>query len=137
LKTALVFFDAPALTKRHSGLTPFRDQKSLCSSCDSNEGTANIEELPHREALRFGRGPLEPHGPRQTIPPGASVSFTEDWYLLEHKFPVAGEEIDLEKLAARARRVNAACRAEVCEDGMDADFSFLLSQFQLFPILPM
>ena len=41
------------------------------------------------------------HGPRKTIPPGGSVSFTEDWYLLEHKFPGAGEEIDLEKQAAQ------------------------------------
>jgi hypothetical protein len=32
------------------------------------------------------------------------VSFTKDWYLLEHKFPVAGEEIDLEKLAAQVQR---------------------------------
>ncbi len=47
---------------------------------------------------------LEPHGPRKTIPPGGSVSFTEDWYLLEHKFPPAGEEIDLEKLAAQVER---------------------------------
>jgi hypothetical protein len=47
---------------------------------------------------------LEPHGPRKTIPPGGTVSFTEDWYLLEHKFPAAGEEIDLEKLAAQVER---------------------------------
>jgi len=47
---------------------------------------------------------LEPHGPRKTIPPGGTVSFTEDWYLLEHKFPAAGEEIDLEKLAAQIER---------------------------------
>ena len=47
---------------------------------------------------------LEPHGPRKTIAPGASVSFTEDWYLLPHKFPAAGEQIDLEKLAAQVER---------------------------------
>ena len=47
---------------------------------------------------------LEPHGPRKTIAPGGTVSFTEDWYLLPHKFPAAGEEIDLEKLAAQVER---------------------------------
>ena len=47
---------------------------------------------------------LEPHGPRKTIAPGASVSFTEDWYLLPHKFPATGEQIDLEKLAAQVER---------------------------------
>jgi len=47
---------------------------------------------------------LEPHGPRNIIKPGASASFTEDWYLLPHKFPAAGEQIDLEKLAAQVER---------------------------------
>jgi len=27
--------------------------------------------------------------------------FAEDWYLLEHKFPAAGEEMDLGKLSAQ------------------------------------
>ena len=44
---------------------------------------------------------LEPHGPRTAIAPGASVSFTEDWYLLAHPFPRSGESLDLEKLAAQ------------------------------------
>ncbi len=47
---------------------------------------------------------LEPHGPRNTIAPGASASFTEHWYLLSHAFPAAGESIDLEKLAAQVAR---------------------------------
>ena len=47
---------------------------------------------------------LEPHGPRKPIPTGGSVSFTEDWYLLPHKFPAAGEQLDLEKLAAQVER---------------------------------
>ncbi len=47
---------------------------------------------------------LEPHGPRNTIAPGASASYTEHWYLLPHKFPGAGEQIDLEKLAAQVER---------------------------------
>jgi len=32
------------------------------------------------------------------------VSFTEDWYLLSHQFPAAGEEIDLDKLAGQVER---------------------------------
>jgi hypothetical protein len=47
---------------------------------------------------------LEPHGPRQPIPPDGSVSFTEDWYLLPHKFPASGEQLDLEKLASQVDR---------------------------------
>lgn len=47
---------------------------------------------------------LEPHGPRSLIPPGGTVSFSEDWYLLPHPFPEAGGEIDLEKLAAQVER---------------------------------
>ena len=47
---------------------------------------------------------LEPHGPRNTIAPGASASFTEHWYLLPHKFPATGESLDLEKLAAQVER---------------------------------
>jgi len=30
---------------------------------------------------------LEPHGPRNIIKPGATASFTEDWYLVSHPFP--------------------------------------------------
>jgi hypothetical protein len=47
---------------------------------------------------------LEPHGPRNEIPPGGRASFTEHWYLLPHKFPGVGEQIDLEKLAAQVER---------------------------------
>jgi len=43
---------------------------------------------------------LEPHGPRNTIAPGASASYTEHWYLLSHAFPAAGESIDVEDLSA-------------------------------------
>jgi hypothetical protein len=47
---------------------------------------------------------LEPHGPRNDIAPGASASYVEHWYLLPHRFPAAGEQIDLEKLAAQVER---------------------------------
>jgi hypothetical protein len=44
---------------------------------------------------------LEPHGPRNTIEPGQSASFKEDWYLLRHPFPAAGGQLDLDQLAAQ------------------------------------
>jgi len=47
---------------------------------------------------------LEPHGPRNNIAPGATASFTEDWYLLPHPFPAAGGQLDLEQLAAQVER---------------------------------
>ncbi len=47
---------------------------------------------------------LEPHGPRNTIAPGASASYTENWYLLPHPFPATGASIDLEKLAEQVER---------------------------------
>lgn len=47
---------------------------------------------------------LEPHGPRNDIAPGASASYVEHWYLLPHRFPAAGEQIDLEELAAQVER---------------------------------
>jgi hypothetical protein len=47
---------------------------------------------------------LEPHGSRNVIPPGATVSFKEDWYLLAHPFPAAGGQLDLEKLATQVER---------------------------------
>ena len=37
----------------------------------------------------------EPIGPRETIPPGAEASFTEEWHLLPMPFPAHGEDIDL------------------------------------------
>ncbi len=44
---------------------------------------------------------LEPIGPRNDIAPGASAAFTEHWWLLENPFPPAGEQLDLQALAAR------------------------------------
>ena len=41
---------------------------------------------------------LEPIGPREVLPPGASASFTENWYLAEMKFPAKGESLDLPAL---------------------------------------
>jgi hypothetical protein len=47
---------------------------------------------------------LEPHGPRNIIAPGASASFTEEWFLLDHPFPAAGAELDLDRLATQVDR---------------------------------
>ena len=51
---------------------------------------------------------LEPIGPREKLAPGESASFTETWLLLPHKFPAAGEQIDLQQLAAQAARARPA-----------------------------
>lgn len=47
---------------------------------------------------------LEPIGPRERLKPGASASFTEDWWLLAHPFPKAGAKLDLKALAAQVEK---------------------------------
>jgi hypothetical protein len=42
---------------------------------------------------------LEPIGPRERLQPGESASFTEEWWLLSHPFPKAGQLLDLKALA--------------------------------------
>jgi hypothetical protein len=42
---------------------------------------------------------LEPIGPRERLKPGESASFTEDWWLLSHPFPRAGQQLDLKALS--------------------------------------
>ena len=39
---------------------------------------------------------LEPIGPRETLEPGESASFTEDWWLFEYDYPQDSKEVDLE-----------------------------------------
>ena len=46
---------------------------------------------------------LEPHGPRKDIQPGATSSFTEEWFLLPHPFPKPGQMIDLPALERAVR----------------------------------
>ena len=41
---------------------------------------------------------LEPIGPRETLSPGQSSSFTEEWYLADFPFPGAGQQADLGRL---------------------------------------
>ena len=38
---------------------------------------------------------LEPIGPRERLAPGQSASFTEEWLILQHPFPMDGEKLDL------------------------------------------
>ncbi len=38
---------------------------------------------------------LEPIGPRETIEPGESASFTEEWWLLPYEFPQGDEKVDI------------------------------------------
>jgi hypothetical protein len=46
---------------------------------------------------------LEPIGPMEILKPGASASFTEEWWLLDFPFPGAGQDVDLEKLEETVR----------------------------------
>jgi hypothetical protein len=39
---------------------------------------------------------LEPIGPWETIEPGGSVSFTEEWWLFPYDYPQEGQEVDLD-----------------------------------------
>lgn len=51
-----------------------------------------------QETGRAAKIELEPIGPRERLRPGESASFTEEWFLLEHPFPKAGEQLDLAKI---------------------------------------
>lgn len=46
---------------------------------------------------------LEPIGPRETIRPGRSASYTEEWELIPFSFPSEGEELDLKRVEALAK----------------------------------
>jgi len=41
---------------------------------------------------------LEPIGPRETLKPGESASYTEDWWLFSHQYPGEGKDVDHEAL---------------------------------------
>lgn len=45
---------------------------------------------------------LEPIGPRESLQPGETASFTETWFLLPHEYPASGEQLDLHQVAAKA-----------------------------------
>jgi hypothetical protein len=45
---------------------------------------------------------LEPIGPREILAPGASASYTEEWSLTPHRYPAAGETVDLNAVARLA-----------------------------------
>ena len=44
---------------------------------------------------------LEPIGPTERLAPGASASFTEDWWLLDHPFPGSPEALDVRGVVER------------------------------------
>ena len=61
----------------------------------------------------YPQGPrieLEPIGPRERLAPGASASFVEDWWLLEHPFPAAGAMIDLQRVRGQVAEQTEAPR---------------------------
>ncbi len=47
---------------------------------------------------------LEPIGPAERLAPGASASFTENWWLLRHPFPARRDALDLRALAEQVER---------------------------------
>ncbi len=47
---------------------------------------------------------LEPIGPRERLKPGESASFEEEWWLLSHPYPKAGEKLDLKALAEQVEK---------------------------------
>jgi hypothetical protein len=47
---------------------------------------------------------LEPIGPRERLLPGASASFTEDWWLLPHAFPGKTAEVNLDEISRMVER---------------------------------
>jgi len=51
---------------------------------------------------------LEPIGPRTDLAPGKSASFTEQWWLLPHKFPEPGRDVDLKALSETVSKLFAA-----------------------------
>jgi CubicO group peptidase (beta-lactamase class C family) len=50
---------------------------------------------------------LEPIGPRERLQPGEAASFTEEWWLLPHPFPKAGESLDIKAVKERVARLGA------------------------------
>ncbi len=53
---------------------------------------------------------IEPIGPRERLRTGESASFTEDWWLVPHPFPAAGQRIDLKLLADQVTRQTTQTR---------------------------
>lgn len=47
---------------------------------------------------------LEPMGPRETLKPGKSASYTEDWWLYTYQYPQEGSAVDLEALQKLVRK---------------------------------
>jgi hypothetical protein len=47
---------------------------------------------------------LEPLGPTERLSPGASATFTEEWWLLPHPFPTSREALDVRAVAERVER---------------------------------
>ena len=53
----------------------------------------------------FSTAELEPIGPLETIAPGERVSFTEEWYLVDHEFPEDRHAVDVPAVVDASRKV--------------------------------
>lgn len=59
------------------------------------------QKPPEQRPLPIDFCELEPIGPQELLPPGQSVSYTEDWWLLPQAFPESGAELDLRGIEKR------------------------------------
>ena len=55
--------------------------------------------IPRHPDLWFGKWAAEPIGPKTNLAPGESASFTEEWWLVPHKFPEPRHDVDLKALS--------------------------------------
>ena len=50
---------------------------------------------------------LEPIGPRETLAPGQSAQFTEEWWLLPHRFPANADLVKLDEISQLVKKLSA------------------------------
>jgi hypothetical protein len=53
---------------------------------------------------------LEPIGPREILKPGQSASFTEEWFLVPHKFPGSGPKVNLSTVKTISQKLMAPAK---------------------------
>jgi hypothetical protein len=51
---------------------------------------------------------LEPIGPRESLKPGQSASFSEHWWLLDYKFPADRKKVALQDVARKVENETTA-----------------------------
>ena len=74
---------------------------------------------------------LEPIGPRTDLAPGKSASFTEQWWLLPHKFPRSGQNVDLKALSETISKLFAAEQSSNKRRSPSSDYRPQASMFDV------